>query len=66
MRSGIARRRLLARGRLRLAVLRWLAILAPWTFSRLAITSSQWESRAKGGRRTGEPQAQGVSVRQAP
>jgi hypothetical protein len=66
MRSGIARRRLLAKGRLRLAVLRWLAILAPWTFSRLAITSSQWESRARGGRRTGEPQAQGVSVRQAP
>jgi len=66
MRSGITRRRLLVRGRLRLVVFRWVPSLAPWAFSRLAITSSHWESRARGGRANGEAQAQGVSLRQTP
>jgi hypothetical protein len=62
MRSGIIRRRLLVRGRLRLATFRWLTTLAPGAFTRLATTSSHWASRARNDRGAQAP-AKGVSLR---
>ena len=63
MHSGTFRRRMLVRGRLRLAIFRWLTALTPWAFTRLAINSSHWELRARGGRNASKPRQKGVSLR---
>jgi hypothetical protein len=63
MRSGIIRQRLLVRGRLKLAIFRWLTTLAPWAFTRLATTSSHWASRVRGERNAGQAPPKGVSLR---
>lgn len=63
MSSGSIRRRLRAKARVRLEVLRWLSFMPAGLFSRFATTSSDWEMRMI-GTRVREEGAQAASMHQ--